>query len=49
MTATSPTTLLDSLSALNDIARLRVLRLLSQQELSVGEVADVLQLTKLTV
>ena len=49
MTTTSPTTLLDSLSALNDIARLRVLRILSQQELSVGEVADVLQLPQSTV
>jgi ArsR family transcriptional regulator len=49
MTTTSPTTLLDSLSALNDIARLRVLRLLSQQELSVGEIADILQLPQSTV
>ena len=49
MTTTCPTTLLDSLSALNDIARLRVLRLLAQQELSVGEIADILQLPQSTV
>ncbi len=49
MTTASPTTLLDSLSALNDIARLRVLHLLSQHELSVGEIADVLQLPQSTV
>jgi ArsR family transcriptional regulator len=49
MTTTSPSTLLDSLSALNDIARLRVLRLLAQHELSVGEIADILQLPQSTV
>jgi len=41
--------LLDSLSALNDCARLRILRILSQHELSVGEVADVVQLPQSTV
>jgi len=49
MTTSSPSTLLDSLSALNDSARLRVLHLLSEHELSVGEVADVLQLPQSTV
>jgi SAM-dependent methyltransferase len=45
----SPTVLLDSLSALNDCARLRVLRLVSLHELSVGELSDVLQLPQSTV
>ena len=48
MTTASSTTLLDSLSALNGCARLRVLRLVSKHELSVGEVADILQLPQST-
>ena len=48
MTTASPPTLLDSLSALNDCVRLRVLRLVSKHELSVGEVADILQLPQST-
>lgn len=48
MTTTSSSTLLDSLSALNGSARLRILRLVSQHELSVGEVADILQLPQST-
>ena len=39
MTTASSSTLLDSLSALNGSARLRILRLVSKHELSVGEVA----------
>jgi ubiquinone/menaquinone biosynthesis C-methylase UbiE/DNA-binding transcriptional ArsR family regulator len=47
--ANSPSALLDSLSALNDCVRLRVLRLLSNSELGVGELSDVLQLPQSTV
>ncbi len=47
--ANSPTVLLDSLSALNDCARLRILRLVTLHELSVGELSDVLQLPQSTV
>ncbi len=46
--ANSPSALLDSLSALNDCARLRMLRLLSNTELGVGELSDVLQLPQST-
>jgi len=49
VTTINSTLLLDSLSALNDCARLRILRILSQHELSVGEVADVVQLPQSTV
>ncbi len=49
MTTIGSLLLLDSLSALNDCARLRILRILSQNELSVGEVADVVQLPQSTV
>ena len=49
MTTIGSTFFLDSLSALNDCARLRILRILSTQELSVGEVADVVQLPQSTV
>ncbi len=49
MTTISTTVFLDSLSALNDCARLRILRILSKHELSVGEVADVVQLPQSTV
>ena len=48
MTTASSSTLLDSLSALNGSARLRILRLVSKHELSVGEVADILQLPQST-
>jgi len=48
MTTASSSTLLDSLSALNGSARLRVLRVVSKHELSVGEVADILQLPQST-
>ena len=48
MTTAGSSTLLDSLSALNGCARLRVLRLVSKHELSVGEVADILQLPQST-
>jgi ArsR family transcriptional regulator len=41
--------LLSWLGALNDLARLRVLRLIAEQELSVGEVAKALQLPQSTV
>ncbi len=41
--------LLRSLAALGDAARLRLLRLVEQQELSVGELAKVLQLPQSTV
>jgi len=46
--ANSPSALLDSLSALNDCARLRMLRVLSNTELGVGELSDVLQLPQST-
>jgi len=49
MTTASSPTLLDSLSALNDCARLRLLRLLHREELRVGEIADILQLPQSTV
>jgi SAM-dependent methyltransferase len=49
MTTKNQPTILESLSALNDVARLRVLRILSQQELSVGEISDTLQLPQSTV
>ena len=48
MTTASSSTLLDSLSALNGSARLRILRLVRKHELSVGEVADILQLPQST-
>jgi ubiquinone/menaquinone biosynthesis C-methylase UbiE/DNA-binding transcriptional ArsR family regulator len=48
MTVSSPSSLLDSLSAINDCARLRMLRLLASHELSVGECSDVLQLPQST-
>lgn len=48
-TISSPPALLESLSALNDCARLRVLRLVSSDELSVGELSDILQLPQSTV
>lgn len=48
MTTVSSLVLLDSLSALNDSARLRILRVLVQHELSVGEVAVVVQLPQST-
>ena len=48
MTTVRSTFLLDSFTALNDCARLRILRLLNQHELSVGEVADILQLPQST-
>ncbi len=41
--------LVDSLSALSDTVRLRLLRLLDREELSVGELARVLQLPQSTV
>jgi ArsR family transcriptional regulator len=44
-----PAQLLSRLSALNDLARLRMLRLLSREELSVGELARALQLPQSTV
>lgn len=49
MTTVRSTFLLDSFSALNDCARLRILRILNQHELSVGEVADIIQLPQSTV
>ncbi|MBT7658054.1 MAG: metalloregulator ArsR/SmtB family transcription factor [Phycisphaerae bacterium] len=48
MTSVGSLVLLDSLSALNDSARLRILRVLVQHELSVGEVAVVIQLPQST-
>ena len=48
MTTIRTSQLLDSLSALNDCVRLRILRVLWQHELSVGEVADVVQLPQST-
>ena len=41
--------LLRSLACLGDMARLRLLRLIAQEELSVGELARVLQLPQSTV
>jgi SAM-dependent methyltransferase len=41
--------LLSRLSTLNDLARLRILRLLDREELSVGELAKALQLPQSTV
>jgi ArsR family transcriptional regulator len=41
--------LLRSLASLGDMARLRLLRLVEQEELSVGELARVLQLPQSTV
>ena len=48
MSTASASILLDSLSALNDSARLRILRILEQHELSVGEISDVIQLPQST-
>jgi len=42
-------TLLDRLATLSDMARLRMLRILHKQELSVGEIARALQLPQSTV
>ena len=41
--------LLRSLASLGDMARLRLLRLVEQEELSVGELAKVLQLPQSTI
>lgn len=49
VTFQSPTILLERLAALGDMARLRILRLLSREELSVGELARILQLPQSTV
>jgi DNA-binding transcriptional ArsR family regulator len=49
MTAPDPTALLDRLAALGDLARLRIMRLLCKEELSVGELARILQLPQSTV
>jgi SAM-dependent methyltransferase len=49
MTTACSSIFLDSLTALNDSARLRILYILNQHELSVGEVADVVQLPQSTV
>lgn len=51
MTTSSTDTpeLLSWLSTLGDMVRLRILRLLNQQELSVGELASILQLPQSTV
>lgn len=48
-TASDNMPLLARLSALNDLGRLRVLRLLEREELSVGELARALQLPQSTV
>ena len=48
MTTISSSLFLDSLSALNDRSRLRILRILGQHELSVGEIAGVVQLPQST-
>lgn len=48
MTTCTSSFLLDSLSALNDSVRLRILRILKQHELRVGEVTDVIQLPQST-
>ncbi len=47
--ATSALPILDSLAALADATRCRVLRLLEAQELTVGELCAVLQLPQSTV
>jgi ArsR family transcriptional regulator len=44
-----PSSLLDRLTALGDLARLRILRLLEREELSVGELARAVQLPQSTV
>jgi ubiquinone/menaquinone biosynthesis C-methylase UbiE len=44
-----PSPVLQRLSTLNDVARLRVMRLLAQHELSVGELGRALQLPQSTV
>jgi DNA-binding transcriptional ArsR family regulator len=44
-----PTTVLDRLNALTEGVRLRMLRLLEQEELAVGEVARILQMPQSTV
>ena len=49
MTTVGSSIFLDSLTALNDLTRLRILYILNQHELSVGEVADVVQLPQSTV
>ena len=48
-TAGTVTMVLDCLTALNDAARLRIMRLLQTHELSVGELSRVLQLPQSTV
>jgi ArsR family transcriptional regulator len=49
MTTVSSSIFLDSLTALNDSTRLRILYILNQHELSVGEIADIVQLPQSTV
>ena len=49
MTTVGSSIFLDSLTALNDSTRLRILYILNQHELSVGEIADVVQLPQSTV
>jgi SAM-dependent methyltransferase len=47
--APNPTQVIDRLAALSDMVRLRILRLLEAEALSVGEVAKVIQLPQSTV
>jgi ArsR family transcriptional regulator len=47
--AANPNVIIERLSALSDLTRLRILRLLEAEALSVGEVANVLQLPQSTV
>jgi SAM-dependent methyltransferase len=47
--APNPTQVIDRLAALSDMVRLRILRLLEAEALSVGEVAKVVQLPQSTV
>lgn len=49
MKTRQPTPILDQLASLGDAARLRLLRLVEGQELSVGEIAKVVQLPQSTV
>ena len=45
----NPTQVTDRLAALSDMVRLRILRLLEAEALSVGEVAKVVQLPQSTI
>ena len=48
-TQRTPNSVLDRLAALNDSLRLRLLRVLEQEELTVGEIAEVVQHAQSTV